>query len=183
MQRDVMWQRLDEPGLEHLQLIWDNDGVGVGSVLICVVENTPLSLRYQIYCNAKWQVLGVNLQTFEHKGLSLQADGEGHWTTGSGATIDFLDGCVDVDLAFTPFTNTLPIKRLKLQPGESADIAVAYILAPELSVQPSKQRYTCLDANRYRFESLATGYTADLTVDEDGLVIEYPDLWKRVWQK
>jgi len=183
MQRDVMWQRLDMPGLEHLQLIADNDGVGVGSVLIGVVDNAPLSLRYQIYCNAKWQVLGVNVQTFEHKGLSLQADGEGHWTTGSGSTIDFLDGCIDADISITPFTNTLSIKRLNLQHGETAEIAVAYIELPALSVQPSMQRYTCLDARRYRFESLATGYTADLTVDEDGLVIEYPDLWKRVWEK
>src|SRR5262245_41832254 len=122
MRREIMWKRTDELGMEQLQLVADKDGIGVGSVLIGVVDDTPLSLRYQIYCTADWRVLGFSLQTFEHKGLSLQADGAGHWTTGSGAAIDALDGCLDLDISITPFTNSLPIKRMQLQPGESAEI-------------------------------------------------------------
>ena len=52
--------------------------------------------------------------------------------------------CVDVDLSFTPATNTLPIRRLGLDIGEEAEIHVAWLVWPELTVQPVLQRYTRL---------------------------------------
>lgn len=48
-----------------------------------------------------------------------------------------------------------------------------------------EQRYTCLEADaaggRYRFEQVGSGFTAVLQVDADGLVDDYPGLFKRVW--
>jgi hypothetical protein len=56
---------------------------------------------------------------------------------------------------------------------------------PEREVKPIKQRYTCLnttpDGGLYRYENLTSRYQADLIVDEDGLVIDYPNVWRRVW--
>jgi hypothetical protein len=96
-----------------------------------------------------------------------------------------LDGCIDVDISSTPFTNTLPIRRLGLEPGESEELAVTYILVPELLVGAERQRYDCLEAQAegglYRFEALPSGFTAELPVDADGLVIDYPGLFRRVW--
>ena len=46
-------------------------------------------------------------------------------------------GCIDVDIRATPFTNTLPIRRLALQPGESRDLRMAFIDVPGLDVRPS----------------------------------------------
>jgi hypothetical protein len=49
------------------------------------------------------------------------------------------------------------------------------------------QRYTCLEARpeggRYRYENTASGFTAELTVDAAGLVIDYAELWKRLWPR
>jgi hypothetical protein len=96
-----------------------------------------------------------------------------------------LHDCVDIDISATPFTNTLPIRRLGLKPGESAEIRVAYISIPSLQLSPALQRYTCLanypDHHIYRFESPADDFTADIRVDLDGLVVEYPGLFRRVW--
>jgi hypothetical protein len=89
----------------------------------------------------------------------------------------------DVDISETPFTNTLPIRRLGLAPGESADNCVVYFDGNELQPWPEPQRYTCLERNAqgglYRFLSLDGGFTADLSVDADGLVVDYPGLFKR----
>jgi hypothetical protein len=45
-------------------------------------------------------------------------------------------------------------------------------------VGPERQRYGCLEAQAdgglYRFEALPSGFTAELPVDADGLVIDYP---------
>ena len=82
-----------------------------------------------------------------------------------------------------PFTNTLPIRRLGLSPGESAEVAVAYLDGTELQPWPEPQRYARLEegggGGLYRFESLDGGFTAVLPVDSDGLVVDYPGLFKR----
>ncbi|HEV8585737.1 MAG TPA: putative glycolipid-binding domain-containing protein [Methylomirabilota bacterium] len=81
----------------------------------------------------------------------------------------------------TPFTNTLPIRHLGLEPGRAAEIVVAYVRVPELTVEPEGQRYTCLERDRrYRFESRDGEFTRDLDVDARGLVVLYPGLFRRV---
>jgi hypothetical protein len=95
-----------------------------------------------------------------------------------------LGGCIDVDISVTPFTNTLPIRRLGLAPTESAELLVAYFEGTELQAWPEPQQYTCLEKSYggglYRFLSLDGGFTTDLLVDADGLVLDYPGLFKRV---
>jgi len=110
--------------------------------------------------------------------LELLADGEGHWKGRGGEPAPELDGCIDVDISATPFTNTLPIRRLGLKPGEFEELTVTSIRIPELLVGPERQRYGCLEAQTdgglYRFEALPSGFTAELPVDAEGLVIDYP---------
>jgi hypothetical protein len=117
--------------------------------------------------------------------IELLADGEGHWKRGGGESVPELDGCIDVDISATPFTNTLPIRRLGLEPGESEELAVTYVRVPELLVGAERQRYSCLEAQAngelYRFEALPSGFTAELPIDAEGLVIDYPGLFRRAW--
>ena len=118
--------------------------------------------------------------------VALLSDGEGNWTTPDRGAMSELDGCLDVDISVTPFTNTLPIRRLGLAPTESAQISVAYIQGIRLQAWPEPQLYTCLKKDNqgglYSFVSLDGGYTADLRVDADGLVLDYPGLFRRAFQ-
>ena len=97
----------------------------------------------------------------------------------------YLEGCEYVDVSETLFTNTPPIRRLGLTPGESAEISVAYFVGADLQPWPEPQRYTCLkkddSGGLYRFLSLDGGFTADLAVDADGLVLDYPGLFGRAF--
>jgi hypothetical protein len=117
--------------------------------------------------------------------IRLESDGLGNWANEWGHSAPELKGCFDVDITATPFTNTLPIRRLRLAPGQSAEIKVVYITIPEMQVRVEPQEYTCLETSsaggRFRFESLSDGFTAVITVDADGLVQDYPGLFKRVW--
>ncbi|HLY24993.1 MAG TPA: putative glycolipid-binding domain-containing protein [Aggregatilineales bacterium] len=184
MTRHVFWTPWDGPGLEHTQLLQNEAGIGVRSVLIGLTEDSPFDLQYQLFCDSSWACRELTLQTSDQKGISLKSDGAGHWTTGAGIAIDVLEGCIDVDITATPLTNTLPIRRLKLmEAGQSAEIAVAWIHVPALTLNPARQRYTCLGQGRYRYEGLGTGFEAEITVDEDGLVIEYPGVFRRIWSR
>ena len=113
--------------------------------------------------------------------LHLLADGEGHWRTGEGQALPELDGCLDIDIWPSPFTNTFPIRRLQLADNERCELPVVYLEAPKLKPVRMRQGYTRLDAHHYRYENLeGTNFQAILTVDEDGLVIDYPTLFRRV---
>ena len=186
MERDVLWVPCEEPGLEHLHLQQSEKGSIVDSVVISVQRKAPFRVGYMLLIDHAWRVRECSLYLFgkEKQEIKLRADGEGHWTDASGQALPELDGCIDVDLAITPFTNTLPVRRLALSPGQSADLRVVYITAPEVQVRVMEQRYTCLEAHDdgslYRYENLASGFTRDLPVDAQGLVLDYPDIWKRV---
>ena len=88
--------------------------------------------------------------------------------------------CIDADLGISPSTNTLPIRRLNLAVGESRELTAAWVRFPELTVEPLAQRYTRLAERRYRYESTVSGFTAELEVDDLGLVISYENIWQRV---
>lgn len=134
--------------------------------------------HYSIDTDASWATRTVRIAT-EHSSLVLFADGRGHWTEGDGRTLDRLAGAIDVDISATPFSNTLPIWRLGLGVGESADIVTAYIALPDLTVTADPQRYTRLDERSYRYQSRDSDFARDITVDEYGFVVDYPGLFRR----
>ena len=164
-----------------------NDEITADGIVIGVEENVAFRIRYTISCDLKWQVRNVVVQSLDENEQTIRfvSDGFGNWTNESGTPISELTGCFDVDITATPFTNTLPIRRLSLRAGESAEIKVVYFTIPEMQVSIEPQRYTCLETSsaggKYKFESLNGGFTAVITVDADGLVEDYPTLFKRVW--
>ena len=58
---------------------------------------------------------------------------------------------------------------------------MAWVAAPDLTVETKPQAYTRLAERLFLFESLdGSGFKAELPVDQDGLVTDYPDLFLRV---
>jgi uncharacterized protein len=193
MRRNVMWAPWDTPGLEHLRLEVSAETITADGAIIGIAAGEAFRVSYQVTCDATWRVRAAHIATSHPSvhSLRLRADSERRWTTGAGAPLTALDGCVDIDLAVTPFTNTLPIRRLDLRPGEVAEVAVVYIDAPTLEATAVRQRYTCLarasTGGRYRFEALPypalpQGFLAELSVDAEDLVEDYPPLFRRIWR-
>jgi uncharacterized protein len=187
MERNIMWTPWSEPGLEHLHLLQQDGNVLVDSVIVGVSNRMPFRLHYEITCDSNWKVkeLGLTLLSGSGKSIKIQTDGQGHWSTKTGDPVSSLEGCIDIDISATPFTNTLPIRRLALSPGQSAELLVAYVSIPEMELTSDRQRYTCLKSYAhgalYRYESMDSDFSAELPVDSDGLVIDYPGLFKRVY--
>jgi uncharacterized protein len=187
VEREVMWVPWEGSGLEHLRLLTSDGGVVANGLVIGLEGGRPFRISYEIRCDGQWRVREVRVATpdSERSVIELLADGEGHWKRGGEESVPELDGCIDVDISATPFTNTLPIRRLGLKPGEFEELLVTYIRVPELLVGPERQRYGCLEAQTdgglYRFEALPSGFTAELPVDTEGLVIDYPGLFRRAW--
>jgi len=186
MESYVWWIPLQQRGLEQLHLIENGTGVVADGFVLGIEDATPFRLWYQVRADRDWNVRECLVQVGGTKcqALHLYSDGLGHWTDAEGSICSSLDGCLYVDISTTPFTNTLPLRHLTFAPGESVDIQVAYITVPDLSVRPVRQRYTCLSRTAsggvYRYEGLETGFTADLLVDAQGVVVDYPGIWERM---
>src|SRR5688572_24461249 len=187
MLRKIIWSNQADTGLEHFYLRRGDDEITADGIVIGVEENVAFRIRYKISCDLKWHVRKVVVKSLDENEQTIRfvSDGFGNWTNESGDPVSELTGCFDVDITATPFTNTLPIRRLNLTSGESTEIKVVYFTIPEMQVSIEPQRYTCLETSsaggKYKFESLDGGFTAVITVDADGLVEDYPELFKRVW--
>lgn len=168
-------------GLEQVRL---DDGAADGTILGFDDRGRPFELAYALRWDPGWRIRSAAFELVRAGGsrtLALASDGHGRWTRGDGTSLPALDGCLDVDLWPTPFTNTFPLRRAPFAIGERREIRVAWLDGLELTVTPQAQAYTRLAAQRYRFEALdGSGLEVELPVDEDAIVRDYPGLFQRV---
>lgn len=178
----AIWKGWNGESREYLTLGESGENITAESLIISSDGGgRPFAARYTIECDAGWRVRSVDASLIgEGRGIHLRRDGDGTWHDGS-VKLSGLKGAIDVDIFPTPFTNTIPIRRLGLGAGQSADITAAYITLPDMSVTSDPQRYTCIEPFKlYRFESLDSDFKCDVEVDGNGLVVSYPGLFRRV---
>jgi uncharacterized protein len=179
--REIRWTSEEGDGIEHLAFDARADGFHVESAVVGQRYGKRYGLYYSVRCDPQWRATHAFLKVMGGGELTLRGDGEGHWHDGHGLILSAIEGCIDIDIAATPFTNTLPIRRLKLARGERQPIAVAYISTPDLQVKRVEQAYTCIEPDvEYRYEGIFRNFAANLKIDEDGLVIDYPTLFSRL---
>jgi uncharacterized protein len=181
LKRTVVWNNLSLDGRDYCALWHTAEGwLLKGTVVGVLKDQRPMMASYEISCDENWLTHRVQVERTigsDVKTLSLSVESRAVWRS-SGQELPGVHGCDDVDLALTPATNTLPIRRLNLQVGSSESLIAAWVKFPDLTVEPLSQRYTRLAKDTYRYES-NTGFSAEVVVDDLGLVITYPGGWER----
>ncbi|WP_161496097.1 putative glycolipid-binding domain-containing protein [Zobellia sp. OII3] len=162
-----------------------NDKIEVNGQITGQGLGKLLNVNYQLDINKKWEIQAVKIdfQSDSSFSIHLHKNKDKKWVNENGEIISKLNNCTDIDITLTPFTNTLPINRLNLAIGESKEIEVVYFDLPTRNFNPSKQRYTNLGNGVYKYENLASGFTANLKVDSQGFVLDYPGIWHRVFSE
>ena len=178
----IFWQRVQGTGLERFELIRIADGWTLRGTILALDEQGPAQADYEIFCDAGWRTRRADVrvrQGDEERSLRLAVE-DGRWIA-DGNELEAVQGCIDVDLSWSPSTNTLPIRRLSLEVGESSGpVTAAWIRFPAWTIEPLPQEYERLAERRYRYSSRGGAFTAELEVDEDDLVIDYEGIWRRV---
>lgn len=186
MEATALWQHLwnsqaPTPGLEHLRL----KGRHADSALLAFDEQgAPYRLSYRLEYSQHWQPRCLHACVNDECGtreLHLHCNRSGEWQDGSGSPLPQLSGCLDLDIWPTPFTNGPAIWRLNLALDQREEIAVVFIQAPALDVRVMRQAYTRLDERHLLYQNLdGDGFHAVLRLGDDGLVEDYPGLFRRL---
>lgn len=180
---DIVWRPSTGSGYEHLKVSEENNQILIDSIVIGSHNNNDIfRIKYDIVLDKGWITRAVTIRYLgEDRGLRLLSDGNGIWKDERGQVIPELSGCIDIDISCTPFTNTLPINRLSYEPLQQQEIQVVYISAVELNYRQVKQSYTLLESGKdssvFRYQS--GNFMESITVDSNGIVVVYPNLFYR----
>jgi len=180
--KTVFWRRLDVAGAEVARLIQDAAGWTLDGTVLLVSPVGPARLQYQVKCDQQWRTEGAIVQGLlgdRQVAIEIRSDGLGAWTFNREPALA-VAGCIDVDLGFTPSTNLLPLRRLSPTEGGRVSVKAAWLRFPTLAFEPLDQVYTRTGSRNYRYDSGGGRFTADLTVDDLGLVSRDGDYWDAV---
>lgn len=180
LRRSIRWRSLEHGGLEECRVSDWIDSIKVRAAIVGQAGEVRHGVLYEMSLRPDWTFESILLQRTDGVMSVLSRGKDGTWYDGQIEELPQLKGCIDVDFEMTPLTNTLPIRRAPLTIGETRRFRMAYIPATTLEPFATEQSYTRLGDRLYRFETGDGSFTADITVDEDGLVTDYPGLFERV---
>jgi hypothetical protein len=196
--RSIAWVKTAGTGLEFADVAIDErrmraTGVAIGS------DPLPYRLDYTFASRSRYLTKWIEVEAHGqgwHRSLRLRRDKAGEWdaeweTHGEAllppptGDMTALHAALDCDLALSPLTNTMPVLRHGLlRSGGPVELLMAWISVPDLSVIPSRQRYTFVRTDELvsvvRYESESRDFVAEIVFDDDGLVVEYPGIGHRL---
>lgn len=181
--RHAAWQVVETAGFESAWISLDGAALHA-DVLALGQLPEPYRLAYTLRTDERGATTRLRATTTTPTGraeldLCRSAD---TWTVNGWVRPD-LAGALDCDVACSPLTNTPPILRNRLhRTSGAARPLVAFVQVPTLAVVACEQAYTHLrPAGRGAAVRYASGtFASDLTVDRDGLVVDYPGMARRV---
>jgi uncharacterized protein len=200
MGRLLIWRGLDRWRAEVASLSLTVRGLRARGTQLGI-DPLPYRLDYRLDASEDFITRSLQVEALGDgwaRRLNLVHDGEGRWRVEAeqegaaelpapGGNALQLEGGLDCDIGLSPLTNVMPIRRQGLldHPGE-VDFLMAWVSVPDLGVHPSRQRYQHVRTGPHvavvRYIDLGThkGFTSELELDGDGLVVLYPGLARRV---
>ena len=175
----ILWRRLDTSGHESARVYGDDDGWYLDGAAIFLHEGVPCRLEYLIECDPDWRTRSATIdgwvgeEVIEHE---IAVSEDGIWYL-NDEPISEVEGCIDVDLNFSPITNLLPIRRMDLDSAQTASVSAAWLRFPSFKLERLEQVYTRLDDATVKYESRDGEFVRTLKVSSSGLVLDYPDYW------
>jgi uncharacterized protein len=179
-EKTIIWRRLDIPGHEFARASVNETGVFIEGTAILVYESAFCKLDYAIRCDSDWRTRKAKVSGFvgaKEIAIEISVDAEKNWRL-NDEKISEVDGCIDIDLNFSPVTNTLPIRRLNLTVGERATVRAAWLRFPSFRLEPLEQVYERTAPTIYHYESAGGRFTTEIDVDDFGLAVNYLNIWE-----
>jgi hypothetical protein len=176
----ILWRRLDAPGHDACRLVETVDGHRLDGAAVFHHDGTAAVLAYELDGDAAWRTRAGTVRGWlgaRPVAYSVRRIGDGVWTL-NHRVVPALDGCVDLDLGFTPATNLFQIRRIALPEGQAVDVPVAWLDVAAGTLDVLEQRYERRSQDSYWYEAPRFAYAALLEIDAVGFAHRYPGLWE-----
>src|SRR5215470_12182137 len=186
----LTWQGLDVPRLEGVRLVLSQRGMRATGAMVspATADQPAFATTYSLITGETGIVSRVSVRSVSIDGerqVTLSRSEDGIWLVdhGQGAKRTDFDGAADVDVASCVLFNALPVRRLglHLRPGKH-DLPMVYVSLPYLRVELVRQSYRSNSGGAGPSSLTFTSgkFTADLTVDDEGIVLNYSGLARRI---
>lgn len=177
----ILWRRLDTAGHDACRLVALPSGWRLeGAAAYRHEDGTLCCVSYRAECDRSWRTRLASVSGWcgdQSVDIGIERSDDGAWLL-DGAEVGAVRDCEDVDLGFTPATNLFQLRRMALEVGQAEDIAVAWLDIPDGGLSLLRQRYERLDQHTYGYRAPRFDYEAQLRVDANGFVLNYPRLWE-----
>jgi uncharacterized protein len=176
----MLWRRLDQPGHEAARLFVQEAKWHLTGTAVFASEQQPCRLDYLVKCDSAWGTLSGRVTGWVGSAMvdiEVSVDADRRWYLNAKEQTQ-VEGCMDLDLNFSPSTNLLPIRRLDLLVGQEAMVRAAWLRFPSFELELLDQLYRRIDESTYMYESGGGTFVRQLEVDPSGFVISYPGIWQ-----
>ncbi len=181
MSEFAAWIRLDRPGRDAALLEPSDGGWLLRGAAAFDHDGGSAAVAYQVEVDARWRTkrgvvsgfLGDRTIQYE-----IRRDDQG-WRL-NGVAVQGLEHLLDLDYGFTPATNVLQLARVALEPGQRAEVPVAWFDLDTASLIELPQRYERRSEASYWYEAPTFAYQGLLEIAPNGFVQSYPSLWRLV---
>jgi uncharacterized protein len=196
--RAVAWIKENPFGLEFAEIDLgprrvsaDGVAIGVGPVpyrLDYALETAPGFITSVLRVSSRgdgWRrTLELEREPSGSWGISANEQGDADLPSPGGDAATLRDA-LDCDLGLSPVTNLMPVLRHQLLSGGGpVELTTAWVSVPALSVHADRQRYSSVRPGRehpvIRYEASDGTFAADITVDGEGIVVDYPGIARRL---
>jgi uncharacterized protein len=181
MQVNILWTGREYYSLENCLIDIGEGGSNINSHIVGNYQEKIYYVDYHIKTNSRWETLYCKIESW-HSSIKevivLEKEVHDNWIM-NGKVADQFMGCIDVDIPLTPFTNTLPVNRMKLDIGSQKDIKVIYLDVLYRLQTPVWQKYRRVSDLVFHYENIPNDFEAEILVDQLGLVVDYPSLFVR----
>jgi hypothetical protein len=191
----LTWQRVISPSLESVRLLFAEGRLRASGRIVAAANTTdriePFSASFSATVERNEEAGRLLFRTTttgeEERRVSLSRTEDGIWLIdhGDGTTQrNSFDGAIDVDVYGAVTFNALPIRRLGLhrKPAEY-ELPVLCLTLPDLSLRLVRQTYRTVsvsDDGAVINYSEGDDFDADLVVDRDGMIIDFPGRARRI---
>jgi uncharacterized protein len=172
----VAWRTWDREHTETATIRWENEGFTVNGHV------GREDIDYVLRLSPLWQLRQFILfRDLDEPDLWLVTDGSGRWGEMNGAHRPDLDGARDVHMPCSPLALSVPVIRMPLEIGHSAEVPLLTIDVDTLATANVTHRYTRITERRWshRTGDLGSSPDVEFEVDEHGLVVDYPERFRR----
>lgn len=138
MQNNIIWEGLNNESIENCNVLTNDNGYEAGSIISMCQNDEIYTINYQLQINKYWesQYCKITRCNGENKALELRRLPGNHWLI-NGSEDSRFTGFDGLDIAITPFTNTLVINRRQMHEEESLQLRIIYIEPVEMVCQPN----------------------------------------------